>query len=331
MESGREELTNQIVKSFQVARVHRQHQRPVACLDTTQDGSITVSSSSDNNIVVYDTLEGTVTGKVPVRKYGAGVIRFVQDSNPPTVVTASTAEDNKIRALDIESHSYVRYFDGHDSQVVSIAASPAGPDFISCCEDSYVMLWDCRSENPLGRVKTDGTPVVAYDPKGLIFGVAYRAANAKTLVKLYDARNYKDGPFLEFPLSNPSHSLPTCLKFSSDGEFFLLVDADSDAKVSVYDAYKGATYRTLSGHSNARGIPLEASFSPNSAFISSGSDDGSVYVWDLQADTLLLNVPSIHAMATTCTIWNPVYALLVTACQNVAFWLPSEDTKDNSY
>ncbi|KAI0557359.1 WD repeat containing protein [Gracilaria domingensis] len=331
MESGREELTNQMVRSFEVARVHREHHRPVSCLDTTQNGHIIVSSSADSNLVVYDTLEGSVSGKIPVKKYGAGVVRFVQDTNPSTVVTASTVEDNKIRALDLESQRYIRYFDGHDSKVVSIAASPAGPDFITCSEDSYVMLWDCRSENALGRVKTDGTPVVAYDPKGLIFGVAYRSANSKTLVKLYDARNYKDGPFLEFPLSNPSDSLPTCLKFSSDGEYFLLVDTDSEAKVSIYDAYKGATYRTLTGHNNARGVPLEASFSPNSAFISSGSDDGSVYVWDLQEEKILLNVPSVHAMASACTIWNPVYALLVTACQNVNFWLPSEDYHSNDF
>lgn len=331
MDSARAELTDQMVKSFEVAQVHHEHHRPVSCLDTTQDGLLTVSSSQDNNVVVYDTLEGKVTGKVEVQKYGASITRFVQDSNPPTVVTASIAEDNKIRALDLKSHRYVRYFDGHDSQVVSIAASPAGPNFISSSEDSNVMLWDCRTENALGRVKTDGTPVVSYDPKGLIFGVAYKAANSKTLVKLYDARNYKDGPFLEFPLSNPSGSLPICLKFSSDGEFFLVVDTDSEAKVSVYDAYKGAVYRSFSGHSNARGIPLEASFSPNSAFISSGSDDGSVYVWDLQSETLLLNVKGIHAMATAHALWNPVYAVLATSCQNVAFWLPSEQHRVSDY
>lgn len=39
----------------------------------------------------------------------------------------------------------------------------------------------------------------------------------------------------------------------------------------------------LKGHFNNKGIPLEASYSPDSQFIFSGSTDGRVHVWN--ADT----------------------------------------------
>lgn len=64
---------------------------------------------------------------------------------------------------------------------------------------SNAVLWDYRTENDLGRVQTDGTPVVAYGLKGFFFGFAYNSANSKTSGKLHGARNYKEGPFLEFP------------------------------------------------------------------------------------------------------------------------------------
>lgn len=328
---SRSELTPQMISEFEIARVHREHKKSVSCLDASQDGMTMVSSGVDDNIVVYNTLDGNTTGNIPVQKYGAGVVRFIKNSSPTTVVTASTNTDNKIRALDVERKKYIRYFDAHVATVVSIAASPVCSDFLSTSRDSYVMLWDSRKEDSIGKVRAAGVPIVAYDPKGLIFGIAYNAPNLKTLVKLYDARNYDDGPFLEFPLDNLTDSLPNCLKFSSDGEYFLLSNAEANAKVSVFDAYKGACFRSFTGHRNDSGIPLEASFSPNSSFVSTGSDDGSIYIWDLQTEKLLLEKKSAHPSPSTCTIWNPVYAVFASACQNVAFWLPPQEDQSVNY
>lgn len=321
----RAELTPQLLSSFAPARVLRKHHKPVSCLSFSQDGRHLVSSSPDDTIVLYDALQGTANASIPVQKYGAGVLRFIQDDDPPTVVVASTTADHRIRALDLHHSQYVRSFDAHDSQVVSISASPQGPNFISSSRDACVMLWDARQETPLGKLRASGTPLVEYDPKGLIFGLAYNAPGLKTMVKLYDARLYNDGPFLEFLLDNLSDSVPSCLKFSSDGEYFLLVNADVNATVSVYDAYKGACFRSFSGHRNASGVPLEASFSPDSAYISTGSDDGSIYMWALQSEKLLLEKPAVHAMPSACSVWNPVYSLFASACQNLLLWLPQHN------
>lgn len=184
----------------------------------------------------------------------------------------------------------------------------------------------------LGKVKATGSPIVAYDPKGLIFSVAYNAPDLKTtMVKLYDARQYEEGPFLEFPLDNPADAVPSCLRFSSDGEYFLLVHAEVNATVAVYDAYKGKSFRTFTGHQNASGIALEASFSPDSAFVASGSDDGSLHVWHVESEQLLVDRKEVHAMPSTCVMWNPVYQMLASACQNMVFWLPQGEDSSSSY
>lgn len=319
------ELTWEIVSSFEVARVHRNHGKPISCIDFSQDGNTMVSSSPDDTIVVYNSLLGTVTSTISVQNYGAGVLRFIQDNNPSTVITASTCRDHQIRALDIERQNYIRYYNGHDSQVVSISASPVGPQFISSSEDSFVRVWDCRKKIAVGKVRALGIPLVAYDPKGLIFGVAFNAPNLKTKIKLYDTRNFYEGPFLEFSLENSSDSVSTGFKFSSDGEYFLIVNADANASVTMYDAYKGFVVRNFTGHRNASGVSLEASFSPDSSFISSGSDDGSLLLWDIKEGKTIAEKKNVHAMASSCVLWNPVYAMLASACQNVQFWLPEEN------
>lgn len=311
--------------------MHRTHNKPVSCLDFSANGSTLVASSSDPQVAVYDALEGVQRATVPMRKYGAGVVRFLRGEHPPSIVVASTLVDHKVRLLDLDRENYIRYFPGHQAQVSSITASPAGPEFISASRDAWVRVWDSRQEGAIGKVRATGSPIVAYDPKGLIFSIAYNASPLKTVVKLYDARQFEDGPFLEFSLENPSDSVPTCFKFSSDGEYFILVNADVDATVSVYDAYKGKCFRRFRGHRSASGVSLEASFSPDSAFVSSGSDDGSVFVWDLQSQEVLLQQKQVHALPSVCTVWNPMYQMLASACQNVLFWLPQEHDSSPEY
>lgn len=322
------QLTPTLVSTFDVAAVHRQHQKSVSCLDFSRDGKTLVSSSADETVSVYNCLEGTLSSTIAVKKYGAGVVRFVQDHHPATVVTASTNGDHHIRALDIDSQKYIRYYNGHDSHIVSMSSSPVDPQFISSSQDSYIRIWDCRKRSAVGKVCATGTPIVSYDPKGLIFGIAFNAPNLCILVKLFDTRNYQEGPFMEFSLPNPSHSAPTCFKFSSDGEYFLVVNGDVNASVTMYDAYKGFAVRTFSGHRNSSGMPLEASFSPDSGFVACGSGDGSVFLWELQTGNALVDQSEVHAMPSACIQWNPVYAMVASACQNVLFWLPSENGKD---
>jgi WD40 repeat protein len=66
--------------------------------------------------------------------------------------------------------------------------------FLSASLDNTVRFWDLRSNACQGMIRVKGKPQVAYDPDGLIFGVAA----APNVVKLFDARNYSAGPFVSF-------------------------------------------------------------------------------------------------------------------------------------
>lgn len=325
----RSALSLPLISTLQPAAVHRVHTKPISTLDFSSDGTLLATSSSDHSVSLYNPLHGTHTVSFPVLKHGVSKLRFLPQHSPPTLLTSSASPlpSPPISLLDLATQSYLRFFHpppcSSPTHISSLSPSPISPTFLSARSDASVHMWDLRAPTPFARLRSSAIPLVSYDPKGLIFSLAYNHPTSRhTLVKLYDPRQYHDGPFLEFQLDNPTRAIPTSLQFSSDGEYFLLVNADVDASVNIYDAYKGKPFRVFRGHRNVSGIPLDACFSPDSAFLATGSDDGSVKVWHVASERLVLDYPQVHAMPSACIAWNPHYNMMATACQNVLFWLP---------
>lgn len=77
------------------------------------------------------------------------------------------------------------------------------------------------------------------------------------------------------------------------------------------------------GHLNNKGIPIEASFSPDSQFVFSGSTDGRVHVWNAETGFKVCSLTGDHPGPTQCVQFNPKYMMLASSCTNMAFWLPA--------
>lgn len=322
------ELSANVISSYGIGRVVRQHSCPVLGLDYSADGALLAASSGADILSITHARSGEPARQVQVRKYGAGVIRFLRDSGAGSLVMASTTGgDHDIRALELARCSYARYYRGHSGAVTSLAASPTSPTFVSGARDSTMRLWDVRMNAAVAKLAAAGAPAVAFDPKGVVFGVVCLERARSTTVKLYDVKNYQQGPFAEFPIENPRSLAPSCFKFSSDGEFFLLCLHDNtSATVRLYDAYKGGHHRSFTGHRNDEGVAIEASFSPDAKYVATGSSDGSVFVWELGSNKTVLQRERVHAGSVSACAFNPVYAQMATACQNVALWVPDVDS-----
>lgn len=77
------------------------------------------------------------------------------------------------------------------------------------------------------------------------------------------------------------------------------------------------------GHHNDQGLPLEASFSPDSKFLFSGSTDGRIYCWDADSGYRICSLNGGHPGPTQCVAFNPKYVMLASACSALALWLPA--------
>jgi len=315
-------LVDNVISSVRVGKVFRDNQDPINNICFSTDGASLISSAEDDQVVIYDCERGTMKRAVNSKKYGVDLIHFTQ--NKANVVHASTKENDIIRYLNVEKNQYIQYFRGHTKRVVALSMSPTDDSFLSGSLDKTIRLWDLRSANCQGLMQLAGRPVAAFDPEGLIFAAGINSES----VKLYDLRSFDKGPFSSFKFSADKDVEWTGLKFSPDGKSILV--STNGSLIRLIDAFTGQTQRTFTGHLNSKGIPLEASFSPDSQFVISGSTDGRVHIWNAENGTKVCVLNGDHTDPVRCVQFNPKFMMMASACKRMAFWLPSVDDHEES-
>ncbi|XP_043233110.1 WD repeat-containing protein 82-like isoform X2 [Amphibalanus amphitrite] len=310
-------LVDNVVRSFRVAKVFRENNDKINNLDFAANGESLLSSSDDDQIIIYDCEKGIQKRTVNSKKYGVDLIHFTHAKN--AAIHSSTKIDDTIRYLSLHDNKYIRYFPGHTKKVVTLCMSPVDDSFLSGSMDRTLRLWDLRSPNCQGLMHLSGRPVAAFDPEGLIFAAG---VNSESL-KLYDLRSFDKGPFTTFKLSQEKECDWTGVKFSPDGKTLLV--STNGSIIRLVDAFTGQPLQTFTGHLNNKGIALEASYSPDSQFVFSGSTDGRLHVWNAENGYKLCVLNADHTGPVQCVQFNPKYMMLASACSNMAFWLPNMD------
>jgi len=313
-------LTESVVRSFRVAKVFKENTDRINNIDFSPTGDALISSSEDDQIVIYDCEKGTQKRTVNSKKYGVDLVHFTHAKN--TAIHASTKVDDTIRYLSLHDNKYIRYFPGHTKKVVALSMSPVDDMFLSGSMDKTLRLWDLRSPNCQGLMHLASRPVAAFDPEGLIFAAGVNSES----VKLYDLRSFDKGPFASFRLTAEKGCEWTGLKFSPDGKTILL--STNGTVIRLVDAFHGNPLQTFSGHVNNinnKSIPLEASYSPDSQFVFSGSTDGRVHVWSTESGAKVCSFTADHTGPVQCVQFNPKFMMLASGCTNMAFWLPDDN------
>ncbi|XP_025065435.1 WD repeat-containing protein 82 isoform X3 [Alligator sinensis] len=211
-------LTDNVLRSFRVAKVFRENSDKINCFDFSPNGETVISSSDDDSIVLYDCQEGKPKRTLYSKKYGVDLIRYTHAAN--TVVYSSNKIDDTIRYLSLHDNKYIRYFPGHTKRVVALSMSPVDDTFISGSLDKTIRLWDLRSPNCQGLMHLQGKPVCSFDPEGLIFAAGVNSE----MVKLYDLRSFdKLAGAHQLIEPHPARFTPTLLR----GRVLALADMHS--------------------------------------------------------------------------------------------------------
>merc|ERR1712037_801280 len=208
---------------------------------------------------------------------------------------------------------------GHEQKVVSLSVSPVDDTILSGSLDRTARLWDLRAPDCLGLMQCQGRPVASFDPEGLIFAVGVQSEQ----IKLYDVRSFDKGPFSTFKYPIETGCDWTGIKFSLDGKMMMLTT--NGAVIRVIDAYEGKPMFTLAGYQNNKGLPIEASFTPDSQFVVSGSIDGLLHLWRTE-DGRSAGVLSICGCQGSLMPQPQTSTLYRVGCN--AMLLPIGDNKD---
>uniref|UniRef100_A0A3P8X2K4 Twinfilin n=1 Tax=Cynoglossus semilaevis TaxID=244447 RepID=A0A3P8X2K4_CYNSE len=302
-------LTDNVLRSFRVAKVFRENSDKINCFDFSSNGEAIISSSDDDSLVLYDCQDGKPKRTLYSKKYGVDLIRYTHAAN--TVVYSSNKIDDTIRYLSLHDNKYIRYFPGHIKRVTTLSMSPVDDTFISGSLDKTIRLWDLRSPNCQGLMHLQGKPVCSFDPEGLIFAAGINSE----MVKLYDLRSFDKGPFATFKLQYDRTCEWTGLKFSNDGKLILL--STNGGALRILDAFKGAVLHSFGGYNNSKGVTLEASFTPDSQFVMIGSEDGKIHVWNAESGMKVALLDGKHTGPITCLQFNPKFMTFASACSNM--------------
>ncbi|RHZ75011.1 hypothetical protein Glove_218g17 [Diversispora epigaea] len=147
----------------------------------------------------------------------------------------------------------------------------------------------------------------------------------------------------------------TGLKFSNDGQK-ILINTSGDVHY-IMDAFDGNLKQRLIGHAGLDNASSflggeESCFTPDGRYVISGSKDGKIYFWDISnsnnnnnnESTTITTAESLtteesmtmkpfhmlnhHTLPTQVIKFNPNKLLLVSACTDLVFWLPSLNTNE---
>jgi len=100
-------------------------------------------------------------------------------------------------------------------------------------------------------------------------------------------------------------------------------DLDQWVGDQAIDSYNGSSLQSFTGHLNSKQLPLEASFSPDSQFVISGSSDGRIHIWNSENGQKVCVLNGDHRSPVQCVQFNPKYMMMASACQVMSFWLPT--------
>jgi COMPASS component SWD2 len=114
--STKHQLTEEMMMDFCVFKTFKNiNSGVVDNVRFMSDGGLAVTSASDDQINVFDTIRGSHLRTCHSKKYGCALATFTH--SPSNILYASTKLDHDLRYLSLHDNKFLRFFSGHSDQV----------------------------------------------------------------------------------------------------------------------------------------------------------------------------------------------------------------------
>ena len=242
------------------------HKNQISSLSFSHDNAQILSGSFDNTIRLWNAVGYELkTIDVHSNRINSAAL------SPDGTRIVSGLNDNSVKLFDTDSGQLVKTFINHTDHVLSVAYSPDGKHILSGSYDNTVILWDAQTGRP---IRISGR------------------RNREVFI-----RDRSDNIIYENWISS--------VAFSPDGKY----SASGSNTVSLMDAAKGSHIRNfvdsfsrLYSWFTPRFNTI--TFSPGSNQILSGSNDGTVILWDVETGREIKAFTG-HTNSIFSTVFNP--------------------------
>ena len=274
-------------------------------LDTaySPDGRYVLSSGYDERARLWDAESGREIRVFEGHKDDILSLAFSPDGRQ--FITGSA--DFTVKLWDVESGVEVQSYEGRSASVNSILYSPSGGYIISGSADSTVKMWDlmnAKQDKVLSShseevssvaLSSDGRKIVslAYDKRMVLWDAEKKQKLRDVRDDLYSAGSVAFSPNDNYIIIGKGLKSPK------------LIDLESGLEVREYKGkahfylYKGGGAQK----EEARFTILSAAFSPDGRHIVSGTDDGTLRLWESKLQSEIYSVVA-HSDAINAAIWS---------------------------
>jgi len=278
----------------------------VSSVAFSPDGRIVVSGGYDKTVRLWDTQFQKSIGQ-PMEGHTAYVSSVAFSPNGAWVVSGS--DDHSVRLWDTQTQKAIGQPMKHTSSVRNVAFSPDSTCIVSGSKDQTVRLWDAQTQKAIGQPiegHTNAVLSVAFSPDG-----AYLVSGSKDkTIRLWDIKNQKANgqPLYISSVLSVACSPDGATVVSGHGSAF---NVCNDNTVRLWDTKsQKAIGQSMERH---RWNVNSVAFSPDNAYVVSGSSDKTVRLWDTKTHKAI-GQPMMRHMndPVNCVAFSPDGATIIS-------------------
>lgn len=248
------------------------HKEPIHALGFTQDGRFLLSGSWDRSVKVWDvrTCKEVNCFAGPFR---SGVAALAVHPTESVVAIGCGAGDGIVRLWSLSSGLQERSLIGHKDGVEGIAFSHNGKRIATASIDGTIRIWNFKDGKHILTLvgHTNSVTCVAFSPDD----TRLASGSADETVRIWDILTGKT-----IQLFTGISGGVNCINFAIEGTLLCIGSGETrnmPEDLRCWDMRSGQLSLTLHGHSDAI---RSFDYSANRALGVTGSEDGTVRLWD---------------------------------------------------
>ena len=259
-------------------------------------------------------LQNTAQGETLVEFKGHSNFCFSVKFSPQGNLLVSGSFDETVKIWDVRSGECVATLPAHSDPVTGVDFNRDGTCIVSSSHDGLIRIWDVATGECLKTIYAEGNPPVTsvkYSPNGkfVLSGMLDGKLRLWNVMGKFASSIDADGSSLNTRCNN------------------------SALGVSTTQGRGGQCTKTYSGHVNSKYCIFSAFnvSNPQKQSIVTGSEDGNVYIYDLQTRVIRQVLENAHSDACLAVAAHDRLELLATGGMSndktVRFWMPSSAGK----
>ena len=240
----------------------------VKCVDVHPTEPWVLASLYTGQLLVYDYHTGAVMKQFDVSDQPLRAAKFVVRKQWIVVV----ADDLYMRVYNYNTLEKVREVEVHQDYVRSVAVHPTRPLVLTASDDMLIKLWDWEKSWTCVMVYEGHSHYVmqvAFNPKD---PSTFASASLDRTVRIWSLAS----PVPNLTLEGHEKGV-NCVDYYPGGDRPYLVSGADDCTVIIWDIQTKTPVQQLHGHS---GNISAVAFHPSRPIVFSGSEDGTVRLWN---------------------------------------------------